>query len=317
MSSKRTLLLFVVLFGLLFAFRAPLQGLGQRTSASGQDIATTVASTSAGNVLNPVVERAVPVSGISSSDKGVLIPIDKTIRVEDSALSISGIVSFTNKERTGKQLPALRNNRALNASAQKKLEDMFDQQYFEHESPKGVSVADLIRDQEYQYIVVGENLALGNFGGDQQVVTAWMDSPGHKANIMDPRFQEIGVAVGKGSYKGRQQWIAVQHFAKPLSSCPGPSGELKEKISRHAEDLTIREKSLSELKREIDSYPTNDETYIEKVEAYNDRVSEYNALLETLKGEISSYNEEVRAFNACAGLSAVNVEKIQAVAQAE
>ncbi len=324
MPFKRPLLLVLVLFGALFAFREPLRDLGRNALIStstdpsfGLGAATSTNGTSTGTGSNPAIEKAKPVSGISSSNKGILTPLDKTIRVEDSALSINGIVSFTNKERTTRQFPALRSNQALNASAQKKLEDMFDKQYFEHESPNGVSVADLVSDQEYQYIAVGENLALGNFGGDQQVVTAWMNSPGHRANILDPRFQEIGIAVGKGLYKGRQQWIAVQHFAKPLSSCPGPSGELKEKINAHAADLTVREKALSVLKKEIDEYPTNDAAYIEKVERYNDLVGEYNVQLESLKSEISAYNEQVRAFNSCAGLSGVEVEKIQAIAQAE
>jgi uncharacterized protein YkwD len=303
----RSLIWLLILFGVLFLLRGYLWSSDESVGdASGldSDISGDIASPSSDGIV-PLPEKPRPVSGTTVPSKDIVTPTNKTLSVENSALSISGIISFTNNERTKKQLPGLRNNRALNASAEKKLEDMFAKQYFEHQSPTGISVADLVRNEDYQYIVVGENLALGNFGGDQQVVTAWMNSPGHKANIMDPRFQEIGVAVGKGLYKGKEQWIAVQHFAKPLSSCPGPNSELKEKISAHTADLAGREKTLSDLKKEIDSSTANDDAYRANVERYNNLVGEYNTHLESLKDEISRYNEQVRSFNSCAGLSAV------------
>ena len=61
-------------------------------------------------------------------------------------------------------------------------------------------------------------------------MTAWMNSPGHRANILNPHFQEIGVAVGKGMYEGHETWIAVQSFGMPLSACPASDANLKIKI---------------------------------------------------------------------------------------
>ncbi len=330
-STFRPIIILLVFFGVLFLLRGrmgdifpksliPDSGLigadsGAGGSAGMPGSAGEGDQAGNGTGTDSVIEKTKPVPGTSGASKGILTPTDKTISVEDSALSINGIVSFTNKERSKKQLPALKNNRSLNASAEKKLEDMFSNQYFEHQSPTGINVSDLIRNADYEYIVVGENLALGNFGGDQQVVTAWMNSPGHKANIMDPRFQEIGIAVGKGLYKGKEQWIAVQHFAKPLSSCPGPNSELKEKIGQHTSDLAGREKTLAGLKKEIDSSTTNDATYRANVEKYNNLVGEYNTYLESLKDEISRYNEQVRSFNSCAGLTAKKPTDTASVSQ--
>lgn len=245
-----------------------------------------------------------PSTGSTSANKDILTAGNGTITADNSSLSLAGILQYTNKERTSRQFPALKNSRALNASAEKKLQDMFSNQYFEHTSPKGLSVSNLVKNENYEYIVVGENLALGNFGGDVQVVTAWMNSPGHRANILDPRFQEIGIAVGRGLYKGKEQWIAVQHFAKPLSSCPGPNADLKSKIDAHTADLAGREKTLSDLKKEIDTTTNRDEAYNAKVAQYNNLVNEYNTYLDSLKDEINRYNEQVRSFNSCAGVVA-------------
>lgn len=261
-------------------------------------------------------QKPKPTTGTTGTNKDIITASNGTITADNSSLSLSGILTATNKERTSRQFPALRNSRALNSSAEKKLQDMFSNQYFEHESPKGVSVSDLVRNESYEYIVVGENLALGNFGGDVQVVTAWMNSPGHRANILDPRFQEIGIAVGRGIYKGKEQWIAVQHFAKPLSSCPGPNSELKSKINTHTTDLSAREKALTALKAEIDATTNRDEAYNAKVTQYNNLVGEYNTYLESLKDEINRYNEQVRAFNSCAGLVAKKSSNTAAVSGA-
>lgn len=248
------------------------------------------------------VKTPITIPDAKAGSKPVLISKDTGISADSSSLSISGILAQTNKNRAMKNLKSLRLNSNLNSAAQRKLEDMFSNQYFEHVSPKGVDVTDLVRKAGYEYIVVGENLALGNFGGDVQVVTAWMNSPGHRANILDTRFQEIGIAVGKGLYNGKQQWIAVQHFAKPLSSCEGPNAELKIRIDTHTAELAVRESELNTQKKQIDSSNSGTPGYGELVEKYNISVVEYNTRLEGLKDEISTYNAQVRTFNSCAGL---------------
>lgn len=245
----------------------------------------------------------VSLPNLQSNVKPVISNTGNEITAEVSRLSISGILNETNEERINKQLPKLSINAQLNKAAESKLQDMFTQQYFQHVSPSGVSVSDLIRKAGYEYIVVGENLALGNFGGDPQVVLAWMNSPGHKANILDPRFQEIGIAVGKGLYNGKEQWIAVQQFAKPLSSCASPNPELKDKIAQHTSSLASLETEITTIKSSIDKIQASDPLYSSTVEQYNLKVNDYNTRLEGLKDEINTYNEQVRAFNSCAGLS--------------
>lgn len=239
----------------------------------------------------------------NSNIKPIVSPNTVTNTADNSRLSISGILTETNNARAKSQLPKLALDATLNKAAEAKLEDMFSNQYFQHVSPSGVNVSDLIRKAGYDYIVVGENLALGNFGGDIQIVTAWMNSPGHRANILDPRFQDIGIAVGRGMYQGKEQWIAVQHFAKPLSSCKSPNPELKDKIAQHTSLLSSLESELTELKEQIDHTQSNGATYTSTVETYNLKATDYNNRLEGLKDEINTYNQQVRVFNLCAGLN--------------
>ncbi len=233
--------------------------------------------------------------------KGVIVSRN-TLEADSSNLSINGVLVATNKERVLKQFPALKLNTKLNKAAELKLLDMFTNQYFQHVSPGGVGVSDLVRKAGYEYIVVGENLALGNFGGDIQVVTAWMNSPGHRANILDSRYQEIGIAVGKGMYNGREQWIAVQHFGKPLSSCEGPNDILKDKIAIHTNELAVLELELTALKKEIEGSVDRGPDQESRINKYNNLVVSYNNRLEGLKDEITTYNAQVRTFNTCAGL---------------
>jgi len=122
------------------------------------------------------------------------------------------------------------------------LDDIFEKQYFAHISPEGLGPSDLAEKSGYEYIMIAENLALGNFKDDNTLVNAWMDSPGHRANILNNRYTEIGVAVGKGFFSESNEnnkeeiatevWIAVQEFGLPLSSCPKPEESLLNTIER-------------------------------------------------------------------------------------
>ncbi len=134
-----------------------------------------------------------------------------------SSISPEAIVSLINQERTKNNLVPLSINASLNESARRKAGDMFAFDYWAHDSPSGRSPWDFIREVGYGYRAAGENLAK-DFADSGGVVVAWMNSPTHKANIMDPRFTEIGVAVVNGTLKGYQTTLVVQHFAKPVGA---------------------------------------------------------------------------------------------------
>ncbi|MFA5933745.1 MAG: CAP domain-containing protein [Candidatus Paceibacterota bacterium] len=224
------------------------------------------------------------------------------IKNESAQLTASGIITFTNEARKANgNLPPLTYNAKITASAKKKVQDMFAKQYFEHVSPSGVGVANLADNEGYLYIMIGENLALGNFPTNKNLVDAWMASPGHRANILNNRYTEIGVAVGQGVYQGRSTWIAVQHFGLPISACPIIDKNLKDSIDAQRIILTNMESELITKREELEKKGAqNDPDYNDKKDTYNALVREYNSLVVKIRADITTYNDQVKAFNECA-----------------
>mgnify|MGYP001043964963 CR=1 FL=1 len=148
-------------------------------------------------------------------------------------LSAQEIIKWTNFHREQNGLSPLEGNDKLTSAAQLKVDDMFKGQYFAHSSPSGADAGDLAEEVNYQYKTLGENLALGNFLDEKELVQAWLDSPGHRANILNRDFSQIGVATSSNLYQGRRVWLAVQEFGKPLPLCFKPSEELKRQIEEN------------------------------------------------------------------------------------
>ncbi len=225
---------------------------------------------------------------------------DVILGENQSELTRTGVINQTNSERIAQGLSKLSENSKLDASAAAKVNDMFAKQYFEHVSPSGVSVDKLAENVGYAYIVVGENLALGNFKDNQALVTAWMNSPGHRANILNVRFTEIGVSVKQGQFQGREVWLGVQEFGKPLSSCPSIDPLLKQSIEEDKTKTESLQTSLTALRQEIDSMqPKYGNAYNQKVDEYNSLIPSYNQLVEATRTLVDSYNTQVRLFNDC------------------
>lgn len=222
----------------------------------------------------------------------------------ESLLSVGGIFNFTNRQReTNGSLPALSQNSKLNQIAGLRIKDMFEKEYFEHKSPSGVGASDIAYDVGYEFILIGENIALGNFGGDEALVEAWMDSPGHRANILNKRYTEIGIAAERGLYKSKEIWLAVQIFGRPLNLCNEPDYSLKKPISESEERISLLNIKAKAYYFEIESMKKGN---IEAVEEYNKKVGQYNEVVRQikilsseLKGLIDEYNNQVKVFNAC------------------
>ncbi len=171
-------------------------------------------------------------------------PLRGELTEPGGTLTVTGVFAETNRQRQENNQATLDANETLNQAARAKLQDMFAQQYFEHEGPDGKGPADWVEGVGYQYIRVGENLALGNFKDDADLVQAWMDSPGHRANILHPGFTEIGIAVGLDTFEDRRTWLAVQTFALPASACPAPDAPLAATIESLKESITTSEAAL-------------------------------------------------------------------------
>ena len=140
---------------------------------------------------------------------------------------------------------------------------------------------------------------LGNFADEKELVQLWMDSPGHRANILNDRFAEIGVAVVKGSYKGQTVWIGVQEFGLPLSACSQPSLSLKGEIDSNVGRLDGMSLQIEAKKSELESTSKRSPKYNLLIDQYNMMVNEYNSFNQQTKNIILQYNNQVNIFNQC------------------
>ena len=104
------------------------------------------------------------------------------------------LVDQMNRERTAHGLKPLHVNAELSAAALDRIDDMFAKHYFSHVSPDGIQPWQWVDKRGYDYHAMGENLAVG-YSSAESVVDGWMHSPEHRANVLKPAFDEVGVAV--------------------------------------------------------------------------------------------------------------------------
>ena len=97
-----------------------------------------------------------------------------------------------NEERAKENLPPLTENKSVTALARIKSQEMYDKGYFAHESPTYGQAWDMYNAAGIRWNAVGENIAMGQTT-PQQVVNSWMNSPGHRANILSASYRQIGV----------------------------------------------------------------------------------------------------------------------------
>lgn len=160
-----------------------------------------------------------------------------------AAFSASSIIQITNEKRAEYGLGALAVNDQLSAAAAKKAEDMIANDYWAHNSPSGRTPWTFVTASGYRYIFAGENLAR-DFSDASSVVRAWMNSPTHRANLLDRNFAEIGVAVASGKLDGREGTLVVQMFGSR-----GDVGVLAQKsntVTEAVENETNVETQISE-----------------------------------------------------------------------
>ncbi|MEH7438570.1 CAP domain-containing protein [Neobacillus drentensis] len=128
----------------------------------------------------------------------------ETTTTSESTYSLSAyeqkVVDLTNQERAKNGLPALKVDLSLSKMARDKSQDMSTNHYFSHTSPTYGSPFDMMKKYGITYRYAGENIAMGQ-RTPEEVVTAWMNSEGHRKNILSPNFTYIGVGyVANGNY---------------------------------------------------------------------------------------------------------------------
>jgi len=257
---------------------------------------------SSSKIKNKIVEKVELGNIIPKTERKISAPKPLNVggKESEAILTKARVIAETNIQRyNNSALPPLIENIKLATAAKAKVNDMFKNQYFDHVSPNGLGPGELVKDAGYDYIVTGENLILGNFASEREVVEHWMNSPGHRANILNSRFAEIGVAIIKGAYKGQKVWIGVQEFGLSILACPQSEFVLKNQIDFNKDQLDQMAVQISDKKNEIDNTKEQSSNYNKLIGEYNRFVVEYNSLVEATKNLIAEYNNQVAAFNQC------------------
>lgn len=112
------------------------------------------------------------------------------------------VVQAMNVHRMADGLPPLRLEERLTLAAKDRMKHMEEAGFWAHESPEGISPFVWLRVRGYPYRAAGENLAAG-FETARLLVASWMESPGHRANILSADYAECGIAVIDGAVTGR------------------------------------------------------------------------------------------------------------------
>lgn len=157
---------------------------------------------------------AVPAATVASHPQG-------SVLAYATGISSSELLGETNTNRSSNGLPLLTINSQLNASAQAKAQHMIDGDYWAHVAPDGTQPWYFFQQAGYQYQIAGENLAYGFFTSSG-VVTAWMNSPTHRDNVLGD-YYDVGFGVANGSnYQGGEYTIVVAHYGKPSGAPSAP-----------------------------------------------------------------------------------------------
>jgi len=211
-------------------------------------------------------------------------PITAWMTPDISIAQSKKVITLTNNIRSNQGLGLLEENSKLNQAAVKKVEDMFINQYFAHVSPQGLGLKDFVNSTSYNYIVIGENLAIG-FESASEVVEAWKNSPTHYNNLVDPNFKEIGVALTSGVYKQENTFLTAQYFglSPDFSSSTSTAEDEDNKTIDEDEEVDEKEEIINEADRAVKS---------EVVEADSDTETKEENIKENNETEVVSNEQE-------------------------
>jgi hypothetical protein len=139
-------------------------------------------------------------------------------------LTTSELLQNTTIERARNQKNDLVINRQLTAAAQAKANDMVQQNYWAHNAPDGKTPWKYLEDSQYTYESAGENLAYG-FANSGQIVTGWMNSPEHRANILNGNYQEVGFGITNAdNFQGKgPATVVVAIYGEPAGDTAAAS----------------------------------------------------------------------------------------------
>ena len=143
-------------------------------------------------------------------------PADVKVLAYASNITPGDLLTQTNQQRAANGVAPLHMDARLNSSAHAKADNMFAENYWAHVSPSGIQPWYWFTQAGYTYQYAGENLAK-DFDTTSGVMDGWMNSPGHRANILNPNYTDVGFAVENGTLVGGQTTLVVAHYGQPAA----------------------------------------------------------------------------------------------------
>ncbi len=153
-----------------------------------------------------------------------------------STISAVTIIALSNAKRGQEGLLPLKANAQLTVAAQRKAEDMIKKDYFSHNGPDNATPWKFILESGYSYWRAGENLAI-HFDDSEPLFEAWMNSPDHKANIINHEYEDIGIGITTGEFEDQDTTIVVQMFGAKEDSKKLPLDEEVEGLNTESQDI--------------------------------------------------------------------------------
>jgi uncharacterized protein YkwD len=164
----------------------------QETPVSILETKVTSTSTAAEIPATPTPEPGTATPETDFTTPEPEITTSDVCAVEENRAFESEVIALMNAEREAMGLGVLSEQSQLTAAARQHSTDMACNGFFEHLSPSTGSVIDRVGILGYEYEQIGENIAAGHLS-PEEVVDAWMDSPGHRENILNPDYTQVGV----------------------------------------------------------------------------------------------------------------------------
>jgi hypothetical protein len=208
-----------------------------------------------------------------------------TLPAKTAAVESQRLMELVNEERQNRNLPTLYAHQSLVLAATEKSQDMIDRDYFAHIDPDGNYVWPRIEAAGYYpYKTLGENLAL-DFSTSEGMIKAWIDSPTHRANLLNPDFADQGLSALYGDFQGRYTNLTTSLFGT-LAKVTKRTVEVKAEPPPSSPPVTEQEHPPSP---EIEHAPTST---AEKTapSGLKPRETPGNAALPLLRGELPAPN---------------------------
>ncbi|MBD2771080.1 CAP domain-containing protein [Iningainema tapete] len=170
---------------------APLSNSNNASAANTVNNSAPLSNSNNASAAN-IVTNSAPIEAnkqVQTSNVQPIVPLSSQPAVNPL---VQEVVNLTNAQRQLVGLQPLQLNFQLNNSAQAHAQDMAVRDFFDHVGSNGTGIGDRAKAAGYTYSFIGENIGAGQATA-QGIVSSWMNSPGHKAQILNPNYREIGV----------------------------------------------------------------------------------------------------------------------------